>query len=62
MKVSVWHGADTSALIVDDAVIEYTRRIHRYEAEADYKTVVTELRTYGAAAAQSCLNYLRGAR
>ena len=62
MNISLWHGKGVSALVVDDVVIEYTRRIHRYESESDYKTLVTELNTYGISSANLWLDYLVTAR
>lgn len=62
MNISLWHGKNISALIVDDVVIEYTRRIHRYESEGDYKTLITELNTYGISSANLWLDYLVTAR
>lgn len=62
MNLSLFHGKTTSAIVVDDTVIEYNRNIHRYESDSDYKTIVTELKTYGRKAAQEVVDYLVVAR
>lgn len=58
MKAELWHGKDSSAIIADGVIIEYTRRIHRYESESDFKTLVTEDKTYGDNTAKAWLDYL----
>lgn len=62
MNLSLFHGQNLSAIVVDDTVIDYTRKIHRYESESDYKLIVTELNTYGIKAAQQVVDYLVTAR
>jgi hypothetical protein len=62
MNITLWHGQDGSELVVNDTVIEYSRKIHRYQSEGDYKTLVTEYNTYGEDAAQKVLDYFRTAR
>lgn len=62
VNLSLWHGKTRSAIIADDVVIEYTRKIHRFESESDYKTIVTELKTYGIKAANEVIDYLVTAR
>lgn len=62
MNLSLFHGQTTSAIVADEKIVEYSRNIHRYESESDYKTVVTELNTYGIKAAQNVIDYLVGAR
>lgn len=37
--------------------IAYTRKIHRYESDADYQTVISELVTYGELAAREIYEY-----
>ena len=58
MNLSLWHGKSTSAIVADEIVIEYKRKIHRYESESDYKTLIAELETYGITAANRWLDYL----
>lgn len=62
MNLSLFHGKTQSAIVADDIIIDYGRKIHRYESERDYKTIVTELRTYGIKAAQEVIDYLVVAR
>lgn len=62
MNVTLWHGPDASAIVADGVTIDYTRKIHRYESSSDYKTLVTELRTYGVPAATAVLRYLVATR
>jgi len=52
ITLELYHGADDSALFLKDSsgIIGrkyYTRRIHKYESEADFKRLSTELQTYG---------------
>lgn len=37
--------------------IIYTRKIHRYESDADYQTIISELVTYGEVAAREIYEY-----
>lgn len=62
VNLSLWHGKTRSAIMADDIVIEYARKIHRFESESDYKTIVTELKTYGIKAANEVIDYLVTAR
>lgn len=62
MNLSLFHGKTQSAIVADGTIIGYGRKIHRYESESDYKTIVTELNTYGIKAAQEVINYLATAR
>lgn len=62
MNLALFHGETTSAIVADDTIINYERKIHRYESESDYKTIVTELNTYGIKAAQDVIDYLVGTR
>lgn len=62
MNLSLFHAKDSSAILADDTIIGYSRNIHRYESESDYKTIVTELNTYGIKAAQDVIDYLVTAR
>lgn len=52
IRLEVYHGEDDSVIFLkDDQGIlgrrYYTRRIHKYESEADFKRLNTELQTYG---------------
>ena len=52
ITLEVYHGPDDSAIFLkDDSGIigrkYYTRRIHKYESDADYSRLKTELVTYG---------------
>ena len=62
MNLSLRHDKNVSAIVADDVIIEYKRKIHKYESESDYKTIVTELKTYGITAANQVLDYLVVAR
>lgn len=64
MTLALYHAKDSSAILIDNgaSVLEYSRKIHKYEAEADYATIKTELVTYGDAAAWEVFNYLKGVR
>lgn len=42
--------------------IVYTRKIHRYESEADFSTIVTEANTYGKQAAWEIFAYFQASR
>ena len=39
--------------------VVYTRKIHRYESEADFSTIKTELQTYGHLAAFEIFSYFQ---
>ena len=62
MKLMLIHGKTQSAIIVDNTIIEYGRKIHKYESESDYKTITTELNTYGIKAALAVVDYLATTR
>lgn len=62
MDLTLWHGEDRSALVADGTVIEYVRPSHRYMSEGDYRTVATELATYGNHAAGQTVAYLAAHR
>lgn len=54
MKLHLTHYATGSVITLEYegkfgkfASLTYTRKIHRYESESDYKRLVTELKTYG---------------
>ena len=52
ITLHLYHGPDDSALFLKDSTgiigrIYYTRRIHKYESESDYKQLKTQLLTYG---------------
>jgi hypothetical protein len=42
--------------------IVYTRKIHRYESESDFQTIITELKTYGDVAAAEIFVYFQQTR
>jgi hypothetical protein len=42
--------------------ITYTRNIHKYESESDYKTLVTEMNTYGEKGLMETFRYFADAR
>ena len=45
-----------------NGAIVYTRKIHRYESDADFSTIKTELQTYGERAAYEIFTYFRDSR
>lgn len=52
VKLELHHGPDDSVILLLDnhgllGSKHYTRRIHKYEATADYTRLKTELLTYG---------------
>ena len=52
IKLELFHGSTESAIFLKDSHgilgrMHYIRRIHRYESEADYSRLNTELQTYG---------------
>lgn len=53
MTIRLLHAPSESVIILEDekgAVMGskyYTRRIHKYQSESDYKRLSTELQTYG---------------
>ena len=55
MTIRLLHASSESVIILEDekgAVMGskyYTRRIHKYQSESDYKRLSTELQTYGYA-------------
>jgi len=60
------YGTGSVITCLDDlqhiGAITYTRKIHRYESESDYQTIITELKTYSDRAAMDVFEYLQGAR
>lgn len=55
------YGTGSVITLLDDlqhlGSITYTRKIHRYESDADYKTIITELQTYGDKEAEEIFRY-----
>ena len=52
LKFTLKHYTTGSTIVQFDdnrqmAQLTYTRKIHKYEADADYRTIVTQLKTYG---------------
>lgn len=52
IRLELYHGEQESAIFLKDAYgmlgsKYYTKRIHKYESESDFKRLSTELRTYG---------------
>lgn len=50
--IEMYHGESDSVIFLKDdrgilGRIYYTKRIHRYESESDFKRLNTELQTYG---------------
>lgn len=64
LKFTLKHYTTGSAILQFDdkrqmAQLTYTRRIHKFEAKADYDRIVTELKTYGDQAALEEFNRIK---
>lgn len=62
MNIALYHGKTRSALIIDEDIIEYTNKIHKFLSEGDYSMLKTELMTYGHSAANEVKDYLLATR
>lgn len=58
MNIALYHGKTASALVIDEDVIQYTQKSHRYRSEADFSTLKTELATNGHSAANLVKEWL----
>jgi hypothetical protein len=60
------YGTGSVITVLDDkqyrGEIIYTRKIHHYESDADFKTINTELQTYGELQAYEIFRYFRETR
>lgn len=60
------YGTGSTITMLDDlqhiGSIIYTRKIHRYESDADFQTIVTENRTHGETATVEIFKYFQEAR
>lgn len=67
MTIKLIHFKNTSAISAftkDDHFgwIFYQRKIHKFESESDYKTLVTEDNTYSDKATLELFNYMKDTR
>lgn len=67
MQLLLIRGKDHSYIVLNNGVndvdqINYGRRIHKYESESDFKTLKTELATYGEKAMMQVWDYFKQSR
>lgn len=65
IKVIHWNKVSTISAFTKDehyGWIFYDRKIHKYESESDYKSLITEDNTYGDNATLELFNYLKTSR
>lgn len=62
LNIELYHGEQQSWLSYNGQCISYTRKIHQFESESDYKLLVSEFSTYSWEAFDQLWDYLKSKR
>lgn len=65
IRLERYETGSVITLLEDDkhiSSIVYTRKIHEYESDSDFKSLTSELKTYGDTAMIELYDYLHAAR